>query len=169
MNPELHITTSSPAASRSVLVIRLGNHTGRYTVSGPPGGGMPELPDVMTYDAPTTPAGLRLLDTAARLFYEHGIRGVGVELIAQDAGTTKKTLYDRFGSKDALVTVYLRRRGAQWQEHVLACLADRPDPGPDRLLAGFDAAAPWADPPTPGRALLQPLAGVGRPAPPPPP
>jgi len=122
---------------------------------------MAELPDVMTYDAPTTPAGLRLLDTAARLFYEHGIRGVGVELIAQDAGTTKKTLYDRFGSKDALVTVYLRRRGAQWQEHVLACLTDRPDPGPDRLLAVFDAAAAWLDRQKRGCAFVNAFAEIG--------
>src|SRR3954447_6244732 len=104
-----------------------------------------ELPTATRMDDPMTPVGARLLESACRLFYERGIRGVGVELIAQDAGTTKKTLYDRFGSKDALVTVYLRRRGAQWQEHVLACLTDRPDPGPDRLLAVFDAAAAWLD------------------------
>jgi hypothetical protein len=36
-------------------------------------------------------------------FYERGIRAVGVDLIADEVGTTKKTLYDRLGSKDELV------------------------------------------------------------------
>ena len=45
----------------------------------------------------------RVLDVAGRLFYELGIHSVGVDLIAGEAGVTKKTLYARFGSKDALV------------------------------------------------------------------
>lgn len=46
-----------------------------------------------------TPAARRVLDTAARLFYDRGIHAVGVDLIAAEAGVTKKTLYDRFGSR----------------------------------------------------------------------
>lgn len=67
------------------------------------------LPVPTTVDDPMTPVGERPAETAGRLFYAHGIRAVGVELIAEQAGTTKKTLYDRFGSKDALVALYLRR------------------------------------------------------------
>jgi AcrR family transcriptional regulator len=33
---------------------------------------------------------------------------VGVDAIAAEAGVTKKTLYDKFGSKDRLVAAYLR-------------------------------------------------------------
>ena len=36
---------------------------------------------------------------------------------AETAGTTKKTLYDRFGSKDALVALYLLRRAHRWRAH----------------------------------------------------
>jgi AcrR family transcriptional regulator len=85
-----------------------------------------------------TPAGERLLAAASELFYDRGIHAVGVELIAETAGTTKKTLYDRFGSKDALVTLYLRRRAQQWQEFVRERIAAEP-PGPARVLAVFDA------------------------------
>ena len=89
------------------------------------------LPAASTVDDPMTPVGERLAATASRLFYDHGIRAVGVELLAAEAGTTKKTLYDRFGSKDALVVLYLRRRAAAWQAAVLSDLAEhRPDPGP---------------------------------------
>ena len=71
-----------------------------------------------------TPAGHRLLDAASALFYARGIRAVGVDLIAEEAGTTKKTLYDCFGSKDALVALYLRRRAMRWQEFLRSRLGD---------------------------------------------
>jgi AcrR family transcriptional regulator len=50
----------------------------------------------------------RLLAVAADLFYRHGIRAVGVEAIAEAAGTNKMTLYRHFPSKDELVTECLR-------------------------------------------------------------
>ena len=81
-----------------------------------------------------TEAGTRLLDAASDLFYLRGVRAVGVDLIAETAGTTKKTLYDRFGSKDALVALYLLRRAHRWREHLLTRLADAgvTDTGPRR-------------------------------------
>ncbi len=51
----------------------------------------------------------RILAAAGELFYRHGIRAVGVEAIAEAAGTNKMTLYRHFASKDALVAEYLRR------------------------------------------------------------
>jgi AcrR family transcriptional regulator len=51
----------------------------------------------------------RLLTVAADLFYRHGIRKVGVEAIAEAAGTNKMTLYRHFASKDELVAEYLRQ------------------------------------------------------------
>ena len=49
-----------------------------------------------------------MLAAAADLFYRHGIRAVGVEAIAEAAGTNKMTLYRHFASKDELVAEYLR-------------------------------------------------------------
>src|SRR6266568_8387655 len=51
----------------------------------------------------------RILSAAADLFYRHGIRAVGVEAIAEAAGTNKMTLYRHFRSKDELVAEYLRQ------------------------------------------------------------
>jgi AcrR family transcriptional regulator len=51
----------------------------------------------------------RLLAVAAELFYRRGIRAVGVEAIAEAAGTNKMTLYRHFASKDELVAEYLRQ------------------------------------------------------------
>ena len=60
----------------------------------------------------------RILAVAADLFYRHGIRAVGVDAIAEAAGTNKMTLYRHFASKDELVAEYLRhlaeKAGAAW-------------------------------------------------------
>ena len=50
----------------------------------------------------------RILAAASDLFYRLGIRAVGVEAIAEAAGTKKMTLYRHFSSKDELVAEYLR-------------------------------------------------------------
>jgi AcrR family transcriptional regulator len=55
------------------------------------------------------PPRARILAAAAELFYRHGIRAVGVEAIAETAGTNKMTLYRHFASKDELVAEYLRQ------------------------------------------------------------
>ncbi|MDX3231019.1 helix-turn-helix domain-containing protein [Streptomyces sp. ME19-01-6] len=88
-----------------------------------------------------TPAARRVLDAAAELFYGQGINAVGVDLIAKHAGVTKKTLYDRFGSKEALIAAYLRERDERWR----AWLTSEVDKSPpaDRILATFDALAAW--------------------------
>jgi AcrR family transcriptional regulator len=55
------------------------------------------------------PPRARILAAAGELFYRHGIRAVGVEAIAEAAGTNKMTLYRHFASKDELVAEYLRQ------------------------------------------------------------
>lgn len=46
---------------------------------------------------------------ARALFHKHGIRSIGVEAIAEAAGTNKMTLYRHFGSKDELVLECLQK------------------------------------------------------------
>jgi AcrR family transcriptional regulator len=52
----------------------------------------------------------RILETADRLFYLKGIRAIGVDTIAAEIGISKRTLYNHFPSKDALISAYLQRR-----------------------------------------------------------
>src|SRR4029077_15713652 len=49
----------------------------------------------------------RIISTARDLFRKHGIRGIGVDAIAEAADTNKMTLYRHFGSKDDLVVACL--------------------------------------------------------------
>lgn len=88
-----------------------------------------------------TPAAARVLEVASRLFYERGIHAVGVDAIAEAAGVTKKTIYDRFRSKDNLITAYLERRDRRYREWITERVAA--EPAADRPLVVFDALGAW--------------------------
>jgi len=74
----------------------------------------------ISVDARPLPPRERILAAARELFYRHGFRAVGVDAIAEAAGTNKMTLYRHFASKDVLVAEYLRRLAAEaearWDE-----------------------------------------------------
>jgi AcrR family transcriptional regulator len=82
--------------------------------------------------APTEPAAevrSRILDTASRLFYERGVRAVGVDLVVLEAAVAKTSLYRYFPTKDDLIVAFLEREDvefwAQW-DSVAAQFADDP-------------------------------------------
>src|SRR3984885_12764547 len=56
----------------------------------------------------------RILTAARELFYRHGLHAVGVDAIAEAAGTNKMTLYRHFDSKDALIAECLRQVAADF-------------------------------------------------------
>ncbi|WP_193596990.1 TetR/AcrR family transcriptional regulator [Microbacterium sp. YJN-G] len=87
-----------------------------------------------------TPAADRLLQTASRLFCREGIRPVGIDRILAEAEVAKATLYQAFGSKEALVIAHLEQRDAADRQAYRAAISSVPA-GPDRLLASFELAA----------------------------
>ncbi len=91
-----------------------------------------------------TPKARAVLAAASELFYERGIHAVGVDAVAERAGVTKKTLYDRFGSKERLVVEYLRDRDARWRSLVAERLDAAGDDPVARLAAYFDTSEEWA-------------------------
>lgn len=86
----------------------------------------------------TSEARTRVLDTADRLFYEHGIRAVGVDRIIAEAGVAKMTLYSHFPSKDDLVLAVLKHREEAMTVYFREALARHAAAG-DRLRAFFAA------------------------------
>nr|WP_035717645.1 TetR/AcrR family transcriptional regulator [Gordonia terrae] len=112
-----------------------------------------------------TPKARLILAAASTLFYERGIHAVGVDSIAAAAGVTKRTLYDRFGSKEQLIVEYLRARNAEWQEFLRSRL-DAADPTPSAQLAAvFDATRDWsADRGHKGCAMINAHAEISDPA-----
>ena len=73
----------------------------------------------------------RILETSDRLFYLRGIRAVGVDTIAAEIGISKRTLYNHFPSKAALISAYLARRFRQ--------VPPSDKPPAKQILATFDS------------------------------
>jgi AcrR family transcriptional regulator len=86
----------------------------------------------------------RILEAAYELFYRKGFARVSVDLVAERAGVTKRTLYYHFASKDDLLAAVLAyhhelalSRIKRWGER----LGDDPDEMLDQLFADL---ASWA-------------------------
>jgi AcrR family transcriptional regulator len=50
----------------------------------------------------------RIIEAAVKLFYQEGVNATGVERLAAEASVSKRTLYQHFPSKTAVVEEYLR-------------------------------------------------------------
>lgn len=72
----------------------------------------------------------RILAAADRLFYTKGIRAVGVDTVAAEAGVSKRTLYNHYPSKDALIAAYLTARFRH--------IAPSDAPAREQILANFE-------------------------------
>jgi AcrR family transcriptional regulator len=117
----------------------------------------------MSETKPMTAAGQRILDAAGDLFYGRGITAVGVDLIAEHSGVTKRTLYNQFGSKDQLVVAYLEEREQRWQSLVRETIAAADSPI-EAVLAPLEAQRTWNQTNPRGCAFINALAELPDPA-----
>jgi AcrR family transcriptional regulator len=115
----------------------------------------------------------RILETADRLFYRDGFRGVGIDRIIAEADIAKATLYAHFASKDDLILAALQHREESLREFFRAAVERHGKRHKDRLRAFFaslkdlfaspgfrgcpfqNAAAELADPAHPGSVYVR--------------
>ncbi|MFW7269992.1 TetR/AcrR family transcriptional regulator [Gluconacetobacter sp. Hr-1-5] len=83
----------------------------------------------------------KIRSSARDLFYNQGIRAVGVDEIVQRAGVTKPSLYRAFDSKDGLTAAYLADYQQTFWDRIDAICHDHPDDPRAQLLAYFDDLA----------------------------
>lgn len=86
-----------------------------------------------------------ILETAARLFYQNGIRAVGVDRIIAEANIAKATLFRYFPTKEHLVVAYLQARSERSLaaiRHVIDVAGKSPR---KRIAAIFQALQQTAD------------------------
>jgi len=112
----------------------------------------------------TPPPRQRILAAADELFRRVGIRGVGVEAIAEAAGTNKMTLYRHFDSKDELIAEWMRgiiaQKDAAWDE----IIAQHPDdPTAQLVYWSRRTAQQFAQMEERGSAILNALAELPEP------
>jgi AcrR family transcriptional regulator len=78
----------------------------------------------------------RLLDAAATLTYRDGV-GVGVEALCKAAGVSKRSMYQLFESKDALLAASLEERASAYAARALPPADDDRSPR-ERILYVFE-------------------------------
>ena len=79
----------------------------------------------------------RILDTANELFYDDGIRVVGIDRLISVSSVTKATFYKHYGSKDTLILKYILARHEAMRVE-LTRIIDETD-GPEAALRGIVA------------------------------
>ena len=67
----------------------------------------------------------RILNAAAELFVEKGIRRPGMEEVARAAGCSRATVYRYFDSKEALLKAFVHREALDITEHVAEQISAR--------------------------------------------
>ncbi|MFD7639447.1 TetR/AcrR family transcriptional regulator [Kitasatospora sp. NPDC059795] len=103
----------------------------------------------------------RLLDAAEALFYEKGIRAVGMDEVRAASGLPLKRIYRLHPTKDDLVVAVLRRRDTRWRGRLTVAAETHADPRA-RLLAAFDWLAAWcAEPGFRGCAWINAFGELG--------
>lgn len=77
----------------------------------------------------------RLISTAAALFYEKGITGVGITEIIRDSHIAKQSLYNMFGSKEALILAVLKNLLNLRREEINTAFSTQPNK--EKRIVGF--------------------------------
>ncbi len=95
----------------------------------------------------TATARERLLEAADDLFYRVGVQTVGIDRVIEQAGVAKASLYNTFGSKEALVEAYLEGRRGRITDRIMRHVDAQTAPR-DRILAVFDALRELVQEPT---------------------
>jgi AcrR family transcriptional regulator len=85
-----------------------------------------------------------VLQVTHDLFYWQGIRAVGVDRIAAEAGVAPTTLYRLFASKDDLVAAYVERADREYREWFDGATSG--DSPRERILSLFDELAVQTQP-----------------------
>src|SRR4051812_6668826 len=87
----------------------------------------------------TSEARQRILETADRLFYQEGVRAVGIDRIIAEAGVAKMSLYKHFPSKDDLILAVLKFREESVLEFFRAAMERHGKKAKNPLRAFFAA------------------------------
>jgi len=84
-----------------------------------------------------------VLEVASRLFYEKGVKNVGIDEIVKESGVARMTLYNNFGSKDRLVKEYLNRTSENFLSDYRARIENAASDPRDRLVAALSVLGEW--------------------------
>jgi AcrR family transcriptional regulator len=108
-----------------------------------------------------SPSKVKILQAAVKLFYEHGIKATGVDLIIEESGVSKTTFFKYYPSKKDLVAAYLSQwygNFITWFTSKLQTISGTPE---EQILGIFDILTTWfGDPSFKGCAFLNTIGEV---------
>lgn len=81
----------------------------------------------------------RLIDTARRLFTQHGVPHVGINRVIEEAGIARMTLYNHFASKDDLVAAAFEQE-VEIRRQSISAVQDGLEGSFEKVLALFVVA-----------------------------
>lgn len=84
-----------------------------------------------------------LIDTAIQLFAANGFHNTGIDLIAQEANVSKKTMYHHFRSKEELILAALKHHDGLFRNFFMKSVNGLARSPRERLLGIFDVAHAW--------------------------
>ena len=82
----------------------------------------------------------RLIETASDLFYQEGIRAIGIDTVIARSGVSKSSLYRTFASKDELIAAFAEeqnRRFWDWWDEIASRYAGAPRKQIEALFEGI--------------------------------
>ena len=85
----------------------------------------------------------QLLDIAIGLFNERGYHASGIDLILEQAGIAKTTLYRHFKTKEDLIVAVLKTIDERSRDEMRSFVDTRAKRPEDKLLATFDYLERW--------------------------
>ncbi|MDB6371239.1 TetR/AcrR family transcriptional regulator [Photorhabdus bodei] len=83
-----------------------------------------------------------MLDVVEELIYTRGIAATGIDLITRTTGSSRKTIYRYFGTKEGLIEEVLRRRDERWMRWFTSSIAEYKTPK-EKLLNIFLVLQRW--------------------------
>src|SRR5262245_11041569 len=95
----------------------------------------------------TSEARQRIVETADRLFYQEGVRAIGIDRIIAEAGVAKMSLYRHFPSKDDLILEVLKYREAAVLDFFRAAMERHGKKAKNPLRAFFAALKDFLESP----------------------
>ena len=88
----------------------------------------------------------KVFQTASRMFYQHGYRAIGVDVLAAESGIGKMTLYRHYPSKDDLIVAYLKDSDQIFWNNFDQITQNASTPR-EKLLAFFEALQEYVQSP----------------------
>ncbi len=84
-----------------------------------------------------------LVQKALWLFYQNGFHATGMDLVAQETGVSKTSIYKHFRTKEELILAALQLRDENFRSWLYARMALHSQEPEAQLLAIFDAVKEW--------------------------